>query len=198
MYRNQKLNNNYDYLYRTSKKWIKPIKVKLENVSYDDFTKALHWFFAISIIYITLSGYALHIITNHALHRFISTVNVSLATVLCLFFPIRVIWAFFRKALPPVKGTSSQQHAIAVFAHSLIYMLIFAVLATGYLMIPDSYSFFWLLTIPTPFHAGEATEFFFLIHRISCIALAGLVVMHVAAVVQHYVVHHINILKRML
>lgn len=151
-----------------------------------------------SIIYITLSGYALHIITDHALHNFISTFNVSLATVLCLFFPIRVVWAFFRQDLPPVKGTSETQHAIAVFAHSLIYMSIFMVLATGYLMIPNGYSFFWLFTIPTHFHAGEATDFFFMTHKISCMILAGLVVMHVAAVVQHYVMHHINILKRML
>jgi len=170
-----------------------------EKERYDKLTKMLHWFFAFSIIYITISGYSLPWINSysHGLHDFIAHFNVSLATVLTVFFPLRVIWMHFRNELPPVKGTSTQQHHIAKLAHSLIYMSIAAVLITGYLMIPDGYQFFNLFEIPTPFHNGPATHFFFISHRISCALLAFLVVMHVLAVVQHYVFHHVNILRRM-
>lgn len=192
-------NRNYEYLYGSKKKWTpKPIVRLAEQNSYDNLTKVFHWFFAIAIIYNTLSGYSLSWIQSHAVHDFISTFNVSLATVLCVLFPLRVIWMHFRKELPPVDGTSKEQHAIAKFAHSLLYMAITIVLISGYLMIPDGYSFFWLFNIVTPFPQGDATHYFFVTHRISCALLAALVILHIMAVVQHYVMHHVNIVRRML
>jgi cytochrome b561 len=117
---------------------------------------------------------------------------------LTILFPARIIWICFREEPSPVKGTSKAQHKIEHLAHALIYISISAVLITGYLMIPEGYDFFGLLTIVTPFHKGEATEFFFILHRISCAVLTLLILVHVGAVVQHYVFHRVNILKRMI
>jgi len=232
MYRYNKSNYSYQYLYELEKPVKKP-KVKRYNNAlhfatwlfgmlliflnrenktaieantaaakapdrYDLISKIFHWFFAISIIYATVSGYSLLYITNHTIHDFIAHFNVSLATILIILFPARIIWTYFREEPSPVKGASKSQHKVAHLAHALIYISISSVLITGYLMIPEGYDFFGLLTIVTPFHQGEATEFFFIMHRISCAVLALLIFVHVGAVVQHYVFHHVNILKRMI
>ncbi len=185
--------------------WSRTEARKLPGVSkgaprYDLVSRLLHWLFALSIVYISISGYCLTWIDswNHEAHEFVANFNVSLATLLTPLFPLRVIWAHVRKEVPPVPGTSSWQHRLARLAHSLIYMAIGAVLFSGYLMIPSEYQVFNLFTVSTPFHEGPATHFFFVAHRVSCAVLAGLVILHVLAVVQHYVAHHVNIVRRMI
>nr|WP_252978537.1 cytochrome b/b6 domain-containing protein [Serratia plymuthica] len=41
-------------------------------------------------------------------------------------------------------------------------------------------------------------RFFFVIHRCSCVALAGMIVLHVAAVIKHHYFEKNAILRRML
>ena len=65
-------------------------------VKYDPLSRTLHWIFAAIIIYTMIEGISLHIITNHALLHFVSTLNMSLASCLFVLFPIRYLWTFFR------------------------------------------------------------------------------------------------------
>jgi uncharacterized membrane protein len=116
MYRYNKSNYSYQYLYELEKP-VKKTKVKRYNnvihfatwlfgmlliflnrenktaiqdntavakapERYDSISKIFHWFFAISIIYATVSGYSLLYITNHTIHELIAHFNVSLATIL--------------------------------------------------------------------------------------------------------------------
>lgn len=64
-------------------------------------------------------------------------------------------------------------------------------------MVPGEYRFFWLLTIPTPLSHGKLVNAIFLIHRASCAILAGLVALHVLAVLKHQCVTRIPFLNRM-
>jgi cytochrome b561 len=165
---------------------------------YDLLARLLHWIFAIGIIYASIVGYALHFIPDGTVHGFFSRLNMSLATVLIALFPIRVWWRFVRTEPTEPLGLSPAQIKLARMIQALIYLTILSVLVSGYLMVPDGYQLFGLANIPTPFAKGMATEDFFILHRLSCAALCGLVGLHLLGVLAHTVVKPNGLLRRMI
>lgn len=166
---------------------------------YDVLTRVLHWIFATVIIYATVIGYVLAKIGNRAEHDLLSMLNESFATVLLMLFPFR-LWRIIRRkrTVPaPISGIPLFQQKLAHTVHGLMYLTIACVLVSGYLMIPNGYSFFGLVTIPTPFSAGRLTHALFLTHRVSCAVLAAFIVLHVLAVIKHQLMGR-KVLRRML
>jgi len=165
---------------------------------YDGLTRFFHWLFAAVIIYASVVGYALAHIAGGVVHDFLSRLNMSLSTVLILLFPLRLGWKFARAEPRALPVASAWQRSLASGVHNLIYLTIFTVLASGFLMVPNGYSFFGLVEIHTPFVKGALTDKLFVIHRASCALLAGLVVLHVLAVVKHQCFARNGVLRRML
>jgi superoxide oxidase len=164
---------------------------------YDSLTRLLHWIFAVSIIYATVVGYALNWIDDRPLHDALSSFSMSLATLLIPLFPLRAVWKFVR-VNPQPPALEAKQLKLARGAHNLLYVTIFAVLVSGFLMVPHGYRFFNLIFLPTPFEKGGLTETFGQMHAICTALLSGLIILHVAGVVSHTVFKRINILRRML
>jgi superoxide oxidase len=165
---------------------------------YDGVARFFHWTFAVWIIYVSIAGYALTQLANGPAREFLSQLNMSIGTVLIVLFPLRVIWKLVRiqpRALPNV---SAMQQTLAHIVHAVIYVVIFAVLASGFLMVPNGYSFFGLVQIHTPFGKGALTDELFAVHRATCALLAGLVMLHVAAVIKHQLIARNDVLRRML
>ncbi|KML61142.1 cytochrome B561 [Burkholderia cepacia] len=165
---------------------------------YDRFSRALHWIFAVVILYTMAAGFALHFITDPGLWRFVSTLNMSLASCLIVLFPLRYVWSFFRRTPPDVESVPQGQRAIAHLVHSLIYVLVAFVLFSGFVMVPDGYWLFGIVYVKTPFSAGPVTEHWFVLHRIGCYTLALLVAAHAGAALKHHFVSKNDVLKRML
>lgn len=165
---------------------------------HDGLARFFHWIFAVAIIYTSIAGYTLAQLSDGPVREFLSRLNMSIATVLILLFPLRVIWKFVRTEPRALAHVSATQSRLAHGAHALIYMTIFAVLTSGFLMVPDGYSFFGLVEIHTPFAKGALTDQLFIIHRASCALLAALVVLHVLAVVKHQLINRVDVLRRML
>jgi cytochrome b561 len=165
---------------------------------YDGVARFFHWIFAAGIIYASVAGYMLAQLSGGPEREFLSRLNMSIATVLIVLFPLRVCWKFVRTEPQALAGVSEVQRALAHQVHSLIYITIFVVLASGFLMVPNGYSFFGLIEIHTPFAKGALTDKLFVIHRASCALLAGLVVLHVLAVVKHQLIARNDVLRRML
>lgn len=165
---------------------------------YDGLTRFFHWVFAAVIIYASVVGYALAHTAGGAIHDFLSRLNMSVSTVLILLFPLRLGWKFARTEPRALPVASSWQRSLASGVHNLIYLTIFVVLASGFLMVPNSYWFFGLVEIHTPFGKGALTDHIFAVHRTTCALLAGLIVLHVLAVVKHQLIARLNVLGRML
>ncbi|ARL38883.1 cytochrome b [Burkholderia pseudomallei] len=165
---------------------------------YDLLSRMLHWVFAVLIIYTIIGGISLHFIGNQSVWKFVSTLNMSLATCLIVLFPVRYVWSFFRREPDKVASVNRIQLAAAHFIHSLIYMLIAFVLFSGFVMVPDGYHLFWILYIPTPFESGQLTDHWFMLHKIGCYALAGLLALHICAALKHHFISRNGVLKRML
>ena len=165
---------------------------------YDGVARLFHWVFATGIIYASIAGYTAAQLSSEPGRDLLSRLNMSITTVLIVLFPLRVCWKFVRiepRALPDV---SDAQRVLAHGVHTLMYITIFAVLASGFLMVPNSYSPFGLIEIHTPFVRGPLTDELFVIHRACCALLAGLVVLHVLAVIKHQLITRNNVLRRML
>ncbi|WP_256583842.1 cytochrome b [Burkholderia singularis] len=165
---------------------------------YDGLTRALHWIFAAIILYTMITGFSLHLIENLVIRRFVSTLNMSLATCLVPLFPVRYIWSFFRPPVAPVTTIRRTQQAIARIVHSLIYAITGFVLMGGILMVPDGYWFFGLFHVATPFSKGSVTNHWYFFHKNACYGLFILVVLHIGAALKHHFIERDGILKRML
>jgi superoxide oxidase len=164
---------------------------------YDGLARFFHWVFAAGIIYASVMGYTIAHMARGPAHDFLSRLNMSIATVLIVLFPLRLGWKKVRIEPRALPGVSVRQQSVARGVHIVMYIAIFAVLASGFLMVPNGYSFFGLIEIHTPFAKGPLTDAFFAMHRASCALLAGLVTLHVLAVVKHQCIARNNVLRRM-
>ncbi|WP_100751782.1 cytochrome b [Vibrio salilacus] len=165
---------------------------------YDALSKWLHWIMAVIIIYTIIAGYGmLFVMDMPQLFHVLSTLNMSFATIAAVLLVIRWLWSFFRQSPELPNTISSTQKSIAKLAHSVIYLVMFVVFVSGFLMLEHDYLFFWLFTIPTPISNAEVNGFFFMVHRIGCATLTTLVALHVTAALKHHLVSKNNVLKSM-
>ncbi|MGU3812817.1 cytochrome b [Vibrio diabolicus] len=169
------------------------------NPNFDLLTRTLHWVIAGITIYALLAGYIMLLVMNSHpnLFSFLSTLNMSLATLAFPLFILRWFWKYFR---PNVEsdGSSGKYHGMVKIAHSTLYILMFIVFFSGFLMLKHSYDFFWLMEVPNLITDEKVSDFFFLIHRYACILLSALVMVHVAAAIFHHIVIKDKVLLRML
>jgi cytochrome b561 len=85
---------------------------------------------------------------------------------------------------------------LALFAHTLIYLVISLVLVTGVLMMDRPIDVFGLLEIAQPLSDPGLISRFLTLHVWACIFLALLIVLHIGAVIVHELCGH-RVLRRM-
>lgn len=159
--------------------------------------RALHWCFAVVIIWATVSGFVNALVDlPEAVHDAIAFVNVSLTTLLIPLFGLRLYYALAHPAPHDTLQGNQAAHLLAQAGHLALYVSIAVVLLTGVLMMDRPISVFDLVVFPQPFDEPVLIEFFNTVHRYSCVALALLVAGHILAVVVHQLSGR-NVLKRM-
>ena len=165
---------------------------------YDVFSRVLHWIVAMVIIYAMSMGYLLHALEGTSWFTFFSELNMSLATVATPIMVVRFIWRFFRPSTPYPVTMPRRKKQLVVFAHEIFYLIIFSVLISGFLMLQKDYHLFGLLHVPRPVINLEINQFFFQLHRLSCIALGIMLLAHIGAVINYWRKGQNVILRRML
>lgn len=154
---------------------------------------------AVIIIYASIAGYSMHfVIDNKPLYSFLSVLNMSLATVSTPILLIRYIWTFFRNTPNPPNSISKIQIKIAKRVHSVMYLLMFIVFSSGYLMLEHSYWLFWITEVDNMIKNSAINQFFFKVHRISCVVLSLMIFLHILAVLKHQFITKNNMLRLML
>jgi cytochrome b561 len=169
-----------------------------KSARYDRFTRILHWVVAAVIIYAMSMGYILHALEGTRWFTFFSVLNMSLGTIATPIMLVRFIWRFFRPSLAWPASISPRKKQIVVFIHEVFYLTILMVLVSGFLMLQKDYHLFGLLPITRPINVTEINQFFFIVHRYSCILLGTILVMHVSAVLKYTFSGKPEILRRML
>ncbi|KGR36038.1 cytochrome b561 [Vibrio campbellii] len=165
---------------------------------YDAFSKWLHWIMAVIIIYATIAGYGmLFVMDMPQLFHVLSTLNMSFATIASVLLIVRWGWSFFRETPELPDTIPNTQKSMAKLAHGALYLVMFVVFVSGFLMLKHEYPFFWLFTIPNPISNAEVNAFFFMVHRFGCATLASLVLLHALAALKHHFVNKNDVLRSM-
>lgn len=165
---------------------------------YDPFSRLLHWVVAAVIIYAMCMGYILHALEGTKWFHFFSVLNMSLGTLATPIMLVRFTWRFFRPSVPYPATVAGRKKQLVVFLHEIFYLTIMLVLTSGFLMLHKDYHFFGLFHIARPVNVDVINDFFFKIHRVSCILLGLILLMHVGAVIKYTLSGQREILRRML
>lgn len=168
------------------------------NQRYDLLSRFLHWLVAIVIIYAMAMGYILHALEGTRWFNFFSVLNMSLGTIATPIMVLRFIWRFLRPSVPLPAFIPRYKKQLIILFHELFYLTIFVVLISGFLMLQQDYHLLGLIPVAHPVSIQAVNDFFFQIHRYSCILLGIFLIIHVAAVLRDSSRKEKNILRRML
>lgn len=177
--------------------------------------KALHWVMAVLIIALAVVGtYMANFLDDMILQIELTQIHKSFGFVVFALAILRVLWRWASPVTPaPPAGRPAWERAAVHGAHGALYLLMFAIPVSGWLMSsasplndPDAYPaplknmVFGLFELPDPFRPGSEalTETFHTIHWVSVYILAAILVVHVGAALKHHYVDRDTVLRRML
>lgn len=173
-------------------------------------SRALHWAMAALILFQLGLGLWMTRFVPDLLARFTLTqAHKSWGTVVFLLALLRVAWRLANRARPPLPPMPAWQAAAARASHALLYLFMFLMPLSGWLLASASpvqdllgmeNLVFGRWPLPDPFVPGsdrlEAT--LHLVHTSAALALALLLALHAAAALRHQFVDRDDLLARML
>ena len=175
--------------------------------------RALHWAVAVLILgQIGVGLYMVEVVGDDLIQRFeLTQLHKSFGFVVFALAALRVIWRAMNPtpALPEMPGW---QKAASRASHLALYVLMFAIPVTGWLMASASplndegaYPFqvknmvFGLFELPDPYAPGDKalSEWLAAVHFWASMTLAAVLAVHVAASLKHQFVDRDGLLRRM-
>lgn len=157
----------------------------------------LHWISAALILWLLCSGFAIaYLNVAPQTHAFIAFINVALSAVFIPLFLLRWLLHLYW-AKPRSLHHDERLKRLAELAHTGLYWVTAIVLLSGVLMMNRDIDVFGWLSIAPLVTDIYWQDLWHVVHRVSCMVLAALVVMHVAAVVMHELCGR-RVLRRML
>ena len=174
-------------------------------MKYTLLSRIIHWFMAFLIVFMICFGLYMtdFIDTDNNNRYFFYDMHKSFGVLILLLLLLRIINRLFS---PPPALPSTIKKCERKFAHSghfSFYVLMLIVPLSGYLM-SNSYGYevkFFGIDLPFLISPNiDIAEIFSEIHEISAFSLAGLISIHVIAVIKHRFFDQIenDVLKRML
>ncbi len=169
---------------------------------YSGAQKRLHWLHAALILTLIPGGIVMSrsdpspaVNAMYELHKSFGLVVFVLAVLRVAYRVARGVPAF------PADMPAFQRRA-AHAVHGLLYVLIVATPVLGFVgtsMCCKPVNLFWTVPVPLAFEGSEATvKTVFLLHEIAALAMAALVIGHIAAALHHALVRRDGLLRRML
>ena len=171
--------------------------------SYGAIAKALHWLVAMTVIALFASGLWMVTLNYYdSWYVLAPHYNVSAGIVLAAIMLFRVYWRCYTKPPPPLVTLTPLERFASHWTHIAIYLLIFAILISGYL-IPTAdnrgievFNWFTLPSLGALF--DNQSDIAGAFHYWLAWGLVGFVGLHVLAALKHHFVDKDNTLKRML
>ncbi len=162
----------------------------------------LHWLVAVAIV----SAFSVGIYMSDLplspqklkLYSWHKWAGVSIFTLVC----VRLLWRLGHRPPPAPPGMPAWQDKVAQAAHHLLYVLMFAVPLSGWLM-SSAKGFqtvvFGVLPLPDLLQKNvELGDTLRSVHMLLNFTMAAIVIAHVAAAIKHHVVDGDTVLTRML
>jgi cytochrome b561 len=171
-------------------------------IRYDSVAITLHWLVALLIFAAFPLGVYMHDLPLspaklqlYSYHKWIGITVLALAA-------LRVVWRFTHTPPALPEGMPRWQKAASHGTHHLLYLLIFAVPLSGWLMSSaKGFKTVWLGVFPLPDLVGKDKalgELLGNVHANLNYLLLALVVLHIAAVLKHRLIDRDDVMSRML
>lgn len=165
-------------------------------------SQLLHWTILVLILVMAYLGLTMTELPNgldkirtYALHKSIGLTILGLVT-------LRVLWRLYAGTPEPVPGTPSWQERIASLTHFALYVLLFAIPLSGWVVNSSAgFPLQWFGLFNLPAIAGKDHDLHELsetVHEVLFWILVTLVFMHAAAAFYHHLFQRDTTLARML
>lgn len=165
-------------------------------MKYSMLQKVLHGLSALTIMWLLTSGFYVGLISEDpGLKIVVSGFNVSVSLLLMPVFLLRLVVSSGR-GYGALSGENKLMPWLAFVVHTLMYISVVIVLISGVLMMSRPIIFFNVVTFPQPLSSVDLTGLFSRIHTPACVMLAGLITLHLAAVIRHQLAGQ-SVIKRM-
>lgn len=173
----------------------------MNNAAYTPTAIALHWLIALLILATVPVGLYMQELALsplklklYAWHKWIGVTVFGLAL-------LRLLWRLVHRPPPPPAGMPAWQRRLAGTLHGLLYLLLFLIPLTGWLMSSAKgfqTVYLGLLPIPDLLGKDEALgETLALVHQGLNMGLLALLAVHVAAALKHHFIDRDEVLARM-
>ena len=163
--------------------------------------RILHWVMAVIIIGLIALGLVMgEMERENPLHSTLYSMHKSFGVLIFILFALRLVFRmrFGAPALPD--AVPELERKLGHLAHCLLYFMMVAMPVTGFLM-SNYFGFgvnFFGFSIPRPVGIDkELAGFFGEAHELLANILIGLIGLHIAGVVKHWIKEKVNLLKRM-
>ncbi|ELY5790930.1 cytochrome b [Cronobacter turicensis] len=170
---------------------------------YGHFSVLLHWLMALTVYgMIALGLWMVSLGYYDVWYHQAPEIHKSIGIILFVFLLVRVVWRFISPPPPPLASYSRLTHYSAVAVHVMLYLILFTILISGYLISTAEgkpISVFGLFEVPALVSgAGEQADLAGDIHLWLAWIVVLLSVAHAAAALKHHFVDKDVTLKRML
>lgn len=170
--------------------------MKSSDARYGSMAVTLHWLSALLILILLITGFRAGFSADAAVKAIALTIHVPVAITVLLLTAWRLIWWWrFDRKPAPLGGAPHWQELTATWTHRALYLLLFVLLGSGIAMSAMSGLPFALFgdaplpdldTLPPRAPHGYAAK-----------ALAGLVLLHAGAALQHHFIAKDTTLRRL-
>lgn len=169
--------------------------------NYGLITKFLHWGIAIIIIGLFALGYWMRTLDYYsAWYQRAPHIHESIGLILFVLVPFFLVWCV-RNKTPDQSYLKSYEQVSASLMKKALYLLIFAILCTGYLMSTAGNApvdFFDIGSVPATLQFDDKKLLIGNLHRYFAYAIIGFAVLHALAALKHHFIEKDDTLRRML
>lgn len=164
---------------------------------------ALHWLVALTVFGLFGLGYWMTGLDYyHAWYKQGPEIHKSIGVILLFILLFRLAWRLFNTNPAPLPNHASWEKKLAHIVHSLLYLMLFAIMISGYLIsTADSrpIEVFGLFAVPAyPLGIEQQEEIAGIIHWYLALTMMGIVGLHAAGALKHHIIDKDQTLKRML
>jgi cytochrome b561 len=169
---------------------------------YGSVAKFFHWTIALLIIGLLALGFAVTFMDDMPIQEPLINIHKLFGLLVLTLAALRLLWLLYNPRPPMLEGMAAWERIGAHLVHGLLYLFMFLMPITGWVMsmaaghTPNFLGIkFPLWGIPTD---KALSHQFFTIHKYSAWALIIVLVVHVGAALKHHFLAKDKVLKRML
>lgn len=170
------------------------------NLSYDVFSKFLHWLTAVLLIGLVALGWYMTTLQDLPGSDWYFNLHVSFGLIAASIIVLRIIWRLSQPPMPLPITKPRWQAKFSKIIHWLLYFCLFAMPFTGFIgesLSKYGVSFFGV-ALPVWFAKNETlSKQFFNLHYIFAWTLVALVSLHVLAALKHLFINKDRLFQRM-